>query len=174
MSNNISDLAQLKPAPGSIKNRKRIGRGRGSGHGDTATKGHKGAQSRAGYKARRGFEGGQMPLQRRVPKRGFRILNRTEYSEVNLGDLARIAGDNINPETLKEARLIKGRAPVAVLGTGEVSRPLKLSVHRITQPAKDKVIAAGGEVVILPLDPVDRRVKKGPVKKSRTKKQATS
>jgi len=165
MNSDTGDLGRLKPAPGSIKRPKRIGRGRGSGHGDTATKGHKGAQSRAGYRRPAWFEGGQMPIQRRVPKRGFRVPNRTEYREVKLADLGRLTGDVADPDNLRTARLVKGRGPIVLLGNGDVDRAFKVMVHRITRSAKEKVIAAGGSVEILPLDPIDRRVKKGPKKK---------
>ena len=169
MDYDTGDLGRLKPAPGSIKKPKRIGRGRGSGHGDTATRGHKGAQSRAGYKQRRGFEGGQMPLQRRVPKRGFYSLGRTEYLEVKVGDLNRIHGEVIDPETIRAAKLVKGRGPIVLLGNGEIDRPVKVSVHRITRSAQEKVIGAGGTVEVLPLDPIDRRVKKGPKPREKSK-----
>ncbi len=169
MSNNFGDLGQLKPAPGAIKKPKRIGRGRGSGHGDTATRGHKGAQSRAGYKQRRGFEGGQMPLQRRIPKRGFVVYGRTEYNEVKLDDLSRIQDEAVNPESMRKARLVKGRGPIVLLGTGSIDRPVKVSVHRITGTARSKIETAGGSIDILPLDPEDRRIKKGPTKRSKNK-----
>lgn len=159
------DLGRLKPAPGSIKKPKRIGRGRGSGHGDTATKGHKGAQCRAGYKRPIWFEGGQMPIQRRIPKRGFNVANRTVYREVNVGDLRRIEGENMDPDALRAAGIVKGRGPIVLLGGGEVERALKVSVHRITKSASEKIISAGGSIEILPLDPIYRRVKRGPGKK---------
>lgn len=158
------DLGSLRPAKGATTDVKRIGRGRGSGHGDTATKGNKGAQQRSGYTYRPGFEGGQMPLQRRLPKRGFSTLGRTEYLEVKISSLGKITGSEVNPDLLREARLIKGRGPIVMLG-GTLENPLpalKVSVHRITESAKEAIIAAGGSVEILPLDAEDRRVKKGP------------
>ncbi|MCF7810373.1 50S ribosomal protein L15 [bacterium] len=165
MHSDTGDLGRLKPAPGSIKKNKRIGRGRGSGHGDTATKGHKGAQSRAGYKKPAWFEGGQMPIQRRIPKRGFNVPDRTRYNEINVGDLSRIEGEMVNPETLRESGLVKGRLPVVLLGNGEIDRSLKISIHRVSKSASEKIAKAGGTIDILPLDPVDKRVKKGPAKK---------
>lgn len=169
MINDFGDLGRLKPAPGAIKKPKRIGRGRGSGHGDTATAGHKGAQSRAGYKQRRGFEGGQMPLQRRVPKRGFTVYGRTEYREIKLDDLSRIQDEAISPELIRKARLVKGRGPIVLLGNGSIDRPVKISVHRITSTARTKIESAGGTVEIIPLDPENRRIKKGPTKRSKKK-----
>ncbi|MBM3328648.1 MAG: 50S ribosomal protein L15 [Calditrichaeota bacterium] len=159
-------LGNLKPAPGSVKGDKRIGRGRGSGHGDRATKGNKGAQSRSGYKRRARFEGGQMPLQRRLPKRGFNVPDRTEYREVKLGDLARVGGTEITPESLRKAGLVNGRGPVVVLGSvgAEAPRSLAVSLHRITASARAAIEGAGGSVTILPLEAEDRRVKKGPAK----------
>ncbi len=162
MQNDVGDLGRLKPAPGSIKKTKRLGRGRGSGHGDTATKGNKGAQSRSGYKVRAWFEGGQMPLNRRLPKRGFNILNRTNYLEVNLCDMGRIEGEVADPDSFRKARLVKGRGPIVLLGNGDVDRAITVKVHRITKSAEEKIKAAGGSVELLPLEPIDRRVKKGP------------
>ncbi len=162
MDKDFGELGRLKPAAGAIKKPKRIGRGRGSGHGDTATRGHKGAQSRSGYKRRRGFEGGQMPLQRRVPKRGFRPYGRTEYREMKVADLTRIPGDVVDPVVVRAARIVKGGGPIVLLCEGEIARPVKVSVHRVTASARQKIESAGGTIELLPLDPVDRRVKKGP------------
>jgi len=167
MFDNTPELAMLKPAPGSIKKPKRLGRGRSSGYGDTATKGHKGAKCRSGYKKNPGFEGGQMPLKRRIPKRGFNPMNRTDYNEVKLSDLNRIQGDTANPETIRAVRLVKGRGPIVLLGSGEIDQSLKVMVHRITKSAQEKINAVGGSVEILPLDPIDRRVKKGPKRKKK-------
>lgn len=171
MQNDVGDLGKLTPAPGSLKKRKRIGRGRGSGHGDTATKGHKGAQSRSGYSLPAWFEGGQMPLNRRMPKRGFRSRNRVPYQEIKLGDLERIQADTIDPDIIRKARLVKGRGPIVLLGGGDVARKLNIKVHRITKSADEKIKAAGGTVEILPIDPVDLRIKTGPKpKESKSKK----
>ncbi|MBM3325991.1 MAG: 50S ribosomal protein L15 [Calditrichaeota bacterium] len=174
MTNNyFGDLGNLCPAKGAVKKEKRIGRGRGSGHGDRATKGNKGAQSRSGYTYRPGFEGGQMPLQRRVPKRGFNVPNRTEYLEIKLTDLHRIAGTDVNPATVRLAGLAKGKGPIVLLGgisTVENLPAYNVEVHRITKPARAAVEKAGGKVTILTLEPKDRRVKKGPKPKPKTKK----
>jgi len=161
------DLGRLAPKPGSVKKPKRVGRGRGSGHGDTATRGNKGAQSRSGYKQPAWFEGGQMPLQRRLPKRGFHIRNRTQYHEVKVGDLVKIEGDTVGPDQLRAAGLIRGRGPIVLLGNGELQRAVKVSVHRITESARQMIEQFGGSVEILPLEPFDRRVKKGPAKKGK-------
>ena len=163
----VGDLGALKPAPGSTKKTKRIGRGRGSGHGDTATRGHKGAKSRSGYKVKPGFEGGQMPLKRRIPKRGFTSMNKTPYQEVNVGDLSRLPGEQADPETMRQARLVKGRGPIVILGDGAVDRALSIKAHRVTGSAEEKIKAAGGAIEILPLDPIDRKVKKGPKVKNK-------
>ena len=167
MHEDSGELGKLRPAPGSITKTKRIGRGRGSGHGDTATKGHKGAKSRAGYSTPMWFEGGQMPLHRRLPKRGFNVPNRTRYIEIKVSDLAKIEGDIANPETIRAAGIIKGRGPIVLLGNGEIERALKVSVHRVTKSAAEKVDKAGGSIDILSLSPFDRRVKKGPLKKGK-------
>lgn len=167
MHNDSGDLGNLKPAIGSVKKDKRIGRGKGSGHGDTATRGNKGAESRSGYGRPLWFEGGQMPLQRRVPKRGFHVYNRTSYLEVNINDINRIDGDVADPDIMRKARLVKGRGPIVILGVGEIDRAIKVSVHRITRTAQEKITKAGGSVEILPLEPVDRRIKKGPKPKKR-------
>jgi large subunit ribosomal protein L15 len=171
MHSDTGDLGRLKPASGSIKKNKRIGRGRGSGHGDTATKGNKGAQSRAGYKKPAWFEGGQMPIQRRIPKRGFHVPDRTRYNEINVSDLDRIEGELVNPETMRKSGLVKGGSPIVLLGDGELNRSLNISIHRISKSAVEKITKAGGTVDILPLDPVDKRVKKGPGKKGIKKAQ---
>ena len=174
MHSDSGDLGNLKPNPGALKKAKRIGRGRGSGHGDTATKGHKGAKSRSGYSRPLWFEGGQMPIQRRLPKRGFKIRNRTPYLEIKISDLSKIAGDVVDPATVRSARLVKGKGPVVLLSDGEIDRAVKVSIHRISQKAKDKITKAGGTVEILPLDPLDLRVKRGPAlkKMQEEKKQA--
>ena len=174
MYNYIGDLGRLKPAPGSLKKRKRIGRGRGSGHGDTATRGHKGAKSRSGYKVKSGFEGGQMPLKRRIPKRGFTPLSRTQYNEIKIGDLIRIEGDEVSPDAIRKARLVKGRGPIVLLGDGDVDRALRVSVHRATKSATEKITSAGGSIEILPLEPIDRRVKKGPAKRIKKSKVSST
>ena len=143
-------LNNLKPAAGSKFGRKRVGRGPGSGNGKTAGRGNKGAQSRSGYSYKRGFEGGQMPLHRRVPKRGFNNTDfRTEYAVVNLDQLeARFeTGATITPEALRSAGLISGRdVRVKVLARGEVSKALTVQAHKFSGKAAEKIAAAGGQV----------------------------
>jgi len=149
------DLSNLKPAEGSVKNQgKRVGRGQGSGKGGTATRGHKGAKSRSGYSKKVGFEGGQMPLQRRVPKFGFTNINRVEYQGVNLDTLQQLVNDKkikntVDFETLVELRLATKNDLVKILGRGELTSKLKVSAHKFTASAKAAIEAAGGEVVTL-------------------------
>lgn len=142
------DLNTLKPALGSTKNRKRIGRGTGSGHGKTATKGHKGQKARSGGSIKAGFEGGQMPLQRRLPKRGFTPLERIEYAVVNLKQLDVFeSGATVDVAALAAKGLIKNVGQnVKILGNGEISKSLTVSATKFSQSAKDKIIAAGGTV----------------------------
>ncbi|OGU00316.1 MAG: 50S ribosomal protein L15 [Geobacteraceae bacterium GWC2_48_7] len=142
------NLNTIKPALGSIKQSKRIGRGAGSGHGKTATKGHKGQKARSGGSIKAGFEGGQMPLQRRLPKRGFTPFSRVEYSIVNLKQLDLFeAGTKITSETLAAKGLIKSASDnVKLLGNGTVSKSFNISVNKVSQSAKDKIIAAGGSI----------------------------
>jgi large subunit ribosomal protein L15 len=142
------DLNTLKPALGSTKNRKRIGRGTGSGHGKTATKGHKGQKARSGGSIKAGFEGGQMPLQRRLPKRGFTPLERIEYSIVNLKQLDVFeAGATVDSAALAAKGLIKNDGSyVKIIGNGELAKSLKVSATKFSQTAKDKIVAAGGTV----------------------------
>lgn len=149
------DLSNLKPAEGSVKNQgKRIGRGQGSGKGGTATRGHKGAKSRSGYSKKVGFEGGQMPLQRRVPKFGFTNINRVEYQGINLDTLQQLAdekkvGETVDFETMFANRLIGKNDLVKILGRGELKAKLKVSAHKFTASAKAAIEAAGGEAVTL-------------------------
>src|SRR5215475_2447281 len=138
----IHDLA---PADGATHYRKRVGRGPGSGHGKTAGRGNKGQQSRTGYRHQRGFEGGQMPLHRRLPKRGFTNIFRVEYDIVNLRDLAGFdAGDAVNPETLVAARLTRKNRPVKILGDGKIQKALTVSAHKFSASAKASIEKAGG------------------------------
>lgn len=146
------DLSNLKPAERSTKTRKRVGRGHGSGQGAQAGRGHKGAQSRSGYKRKRGFEGGQMPLHRRIPKRGFHNEFRTEYAVVNLDTLADRfeAGTVITPELLREQGIIKGGGRlVKVLARGDVSKKLTVRAHKFSGKAAEKIAAAGGATEVL-------------------------
>ena len=145
-------LNNLKPADRSKFKKKRVGRGPGSGLGKTSGRGHKGAQSRSGYHFKRGFEGGQMPLHRRVPKRGFTNIFRTEYAVVNLDQLeARFDKDAIvTPDTLREAGLIHGkRLPIKVLGRGELTKALTVQAHKFSGKAAEKIAAAGGTAEVL-------------------------
>lgn len=149
------DLSNLKPAEGSVKNQgKRIGRGQGSGKGGTATRGHKGAKSRSGYSKKVGFEGGQMPLQRRVPKFGFTNVNRVEYQGVNLDTLQQMVDDKkikdtVDLDTLFTLGLTGKNDLVKVLGRGELKSKLKVTAHKFTASAKAAIEAAGGEAVTL-------------------------
>ncbi|MDQ7063765.1 MAG: 50S ribosomal protein L15 [candidate division KSB1 bacterium] len=145
------DLGNLTYAKGSRKKRKRVGRGEGSGHGGTACRGHKGQRSRSGGGVPPWFEGGQMPLQRRVPKRGFTNIFRKEYQIVNLEDLERKVTDTVvTPEILHQLRLIdKKDQPVKILGTGEITRPLEISAHAFSKSAIEKIEKAGGKVIRL-------------------------
>ena len=140
------DLNTLKPALGSTKKRKRIGRGPGSGHGKTSTKGHKGQKARSGGSIKAGFEGGQMPLQRRLPKRGFTPLTRMEYSVVNLKQLEAFeAGATVDAASLVAKGLIKCSCDaVKILGNGELSKALNITATKFSQSARDKIVAAGG------------------------------
>jgi large subunit ribosomal protein L15 len=140
------ELNSLKPAIGSTKNRKRIGRGIGSGHGKTATKGHKGQKARSGGNVEPGFEGGQMPMQRRLPKRGFNPLTRKEYALVNLGQMEIFeAGQCVDVEALLKTGLIsKVRDGVKVLADGELTKALTVKAHKFSVTAKAKIVAAGG------------------------------
>ncbi|MDD2273861.1 MAG: 50S ribosomal protein L15 [Desulfuromonadaceae bacterium] len=142
------ELNNLRPSIGSTKNRKRIGRGTGSGHGKTATKGHKGQKARSGGSIKAGFEGGQMPLQRRLPKRGFTPLDRVVFSLVNISQLDVFeSGSAIDVTALVSKGLIKSdRFAVKILGNGDITKSLKISANKFSQSAKDKIIAAGGSV----------------------------
>ena len=147
-------LHNLKPAAGSTKASKRIARGEGSGHGGTATRGHKGAKSRSGYSRKIGFEGGQMPLQRRVPKYGFININRQEYTGINL-DTLQVLADNgkidsiVNLDVLVANRLARKNDLVKILGRGELKAKLNITVHKFTATAKAAIEAAGGEAITL-------------------------
>ena len=142
------DLSNLKPAKGAKQNRKRVGRGPGSGNGKTAGRGNKGAQSRSGYSFKRGCEGGQMPLHRRLPKRGFNNIFRTEYAVVNLDQLEASfdAGATVTLDALRTAGLVHSkRTPVKVLGRGEVTKALVVQAHKFSGKAAEKLAAAGGK-----------------------------
>ncbi len=147
------NLSNLKPAEGSTKNRKRIGRGTGSGRGGTSTRGHKGAGSRSGTSRKIGFEGGQMPLQRRVPKVGFKNPNRVEYVGVNLDVLQALTEKyslaTVNFDTLKEHGLVSKNGLVKILGRGELKAKLEVTAHAFTATAQKAIEAAGGTIVKL-------------------------
>ena len=141
---------ELNPPPGSRKKPKRLGRGPGSAHGKTATRGHKGQNARSGGGVRRGFEGGQMPLHRRLPKRGFTNIFKKEYSVINIKQLAQFAaGAEITPESLKEQGLINRRRPVKILGEGELTQKITVKAHRFSQTAIQKIEASGGRVEVI-------------------------
>lgn len=142
------NLSNLKPAEGAVKKEKRIGRGQGSGHGGTSTRGHKGAKSRSGYKTKIGFEGGQMPLQRRVPKFGFKNINRIEYKAVNLAILQNLAENknitDITFDVLKENGIISKNDLVKILGNGELKTKINVTAHKFSAAAKASIEAQGG------------------------------
>jgi len=145
-------LNNLRPPRGSKKPKKRVGRGPGSGHGKTASRGHKGAQSRSGFRFKRGFEGGQMPLHRRVPKRGFTNPFRIEYAVVNLDTLAEVfdAGSAVTPELLRERGIVRdATAPIKILGRGEIGKQLTIKAHKFSETAAQKIAAAGGATEVL-------------------------
>ncbi len=147
------DLTNLKPAEGSTHSEKRIGRGQGSGRGGTSTRGHKGQQSRSGYSRKVGFEGGQMPLQRRVPKFGFTNINRKEYRGINVSSLQELAEKNsltkIDVETLVAAGLARGNSLVKILGNGTLTMKLEVSAHAFSESAVKAIEAQEGTVVKL-------------------------
>ena len=145
------DLSNLKPAKGSVKRSKRLGRGQGSGKGGTSTRGHKGAKSRSGYSKKIGFEGGQMPLQRRLPKFGFKNINRVEYKAINISTLQGLAEklnvDKIDFQTLVTAGLVSKNALVKILGKGELAKKLEVHAHAFSKSAVAAIEAKQGTVV---------------------------
>ena len=147
------DLSKLAPAAGSVKNNKRLGRGQGSGGGGTATRGHKGAQSRSGYSRKRGFEGGQMPLQRRIPKFGFKNINRVEYKGINLDSIQKLVDDTkiseITLAILTEKGLVSKNDNVKILGRGELKAKVKITAHAFSATAKAAIEAAGGSAELI-------------------------
>ena len=144
-------IHELSPAEGARKKRKRVGRGPGSGHGKTSCRGHKGQKARSGGGPAPGFEGGQMPLHRRLPKRGFTNLFRTEYTTVNIKDLGRFdANTTVDVNALKQAGLIKNiKDGVKLLGDGDINKPLTVKVHRVSISARQKIESAGGRVELV-------------------------
>ncbi len=147
------NLSNLKPAKGSTKTRKRIGRGPGSGLGGTSTRGHKGAKSRSGYSRKIGFEGGQMPIQRRLPKFGFKNINRIEYKAINIDTIQKLADDRkltkVGIEELIEAGFISSKQLVKILGKGSITAKLDVTAHAFSKTAEAAILAAGGTVVKL-------------------------
>ncbi len=144
----MARLQSLKRPRGQKRGSKRLGRGTGSGRGKTAGRGHKGQKARSGGSTKPWFEGGQMPLQRRLPKRGFRPFSRVEYQVVNVRDLERVEGDEASPETMRAAGLVGSlRRPIKVLGTGELARALKVTAHGFSRSAREKIEKSGGEAI---------------------------
>jgi large subunit ribosomal protein L15 len=147
------NLSLLQPAPGSVKDRKRIGRGTGSGKGGTSTRGHKGAKSRSGYSRKSGFEGGQMPLQRRVPKFGFKNISRVEFAPINLDVISSLASENsinkVDLEFFKLHGLISKNDKVKILGRGEMNASLEIHAHAFSKSAIDLIEKAGGKIVLI-------------------------
>jgi large subunit ribosomal protein L15 len=143
------NLSNVHAPKKSSANRKRVGRGMGSGMGKTSTRGHKGQRSRSGSRMMRGFEGGQMPLHRRLPKRGFTNIFRTEYTIVSLEKLAGLGETTITPDVLRKAGVVKGKAPIKILGDGDVSTALTVHAHKFSKSAQEKITKAGGKVEVL-------------------------
>ena len=145
------ELNNLRPAKGAVKNKKRVGRGQGSGRGGTSTRGHKGAKSRSGYKIKRNFEGGQMPLQMRLPKRGFNNHNRVDYVPVNVGRIQEIIDkykvSELSKEKLVELGIVSKNDNIKVLAHGEITSKVTVKVSKISDTAKQKIEAAGGSVI---------------------------
>ena len=144
-----TNLSNIRRPKGANENKKRVGRGMGSGMGKTSTRGHKGQGSRSGSRQKRGFEGGQMPLHRRLPKRGFTNIFRTEYSTVNIGDLAGLGQTEITPELLRDRGLVKRRGPIKVLGDGELKGAITVRAHKFSKSAEEKISAAGGKTHLI-------------------------
>ncbi len=144
------ELHNLTPAAGSVKTAKRVGRGAGSGLGGTSTRGHKGAQSRSGYSKKIGFEGGQMPMQRRLPKFGFKNINSVEYKGININMLQQLADNakvtEINPQVLHDAGMVKKNALVKILGNGTLTAKLTVKAHAFSKKAEEAITAAGGTI----------------------------
>ena len=144
-------IHDLSPVEGSRKKKKRVGRGPGSGHGKTSCRGHKGQKSRSGGSIRRGFEGGQMPLHRRLPKRGFTNIFKKQYALINIKDLNRFdPNSTLDLEALKNARLVKkDKDGIKLLGDGEISHPVVIKIHKVSKIAREKIEAAGGKVEVI-------------------------
>ena len=143
------NLSTIKAPRKATEKRKRVGRGMGSGMGKTSTRGHKGQGSRSGSRLLRGFEGGQMPLHRRVPKRGFKNIFRVEYAIVNLDRLAALGETEITPDVLKKAGVVSGSKPVKILGDGELKSAISVQAHKFSKSAQEKITKAGGKFEVL-------------------------
>lgn len=143
------NLSNIRAPKKSSEKRKRVGRGMGSGMGKTSTRGHKGQRSRSGSRMLRGFEGGQMPLHRRMPKRGFKNIFRKEYSIVNLESLAGLTETTITPDVLRQAGVIKTKHPVKILGDGELKSAITVHAHKFSKSAQEKITKAGGKFEVL-------------------------
>ncbi len=143
------NLSNIRAPRKAAENKKRVGRGMGSGMGKTSTRGHKGQRSRSGSRMMRGFEGGQMPLHRRLPKRGFTNIFREEYSIVSLEKLVALGENTITPDVLRKAGVVKGKAPIKILGDGELSGALTVQAHKFTKSAQEKITKAGGKFEVL-------------------------
>lgn len=145
------NLYNLSPAKGATRKRKRVGRGPGSGHGKTSTRGMKGQKSITGFSQKKGFEGGQMPLHRRIPKRGFTNIFKKEWQIVNLDDIKKLKYEEITPQILEKERLIRDKnGLVKILGKGEIRKAISFKAHAFSKSAKEKIEKAGGKVEILP------------------------
>jgi large subunit ribosomal protein L15 len=144
------NLSDIRPPAGQVKGRKRIGRGMGSGMGKTSTRGHKGQHAGTGFSQKRGFEGGQMPLHRRLPKRGFTNIFKKQFAIINLGRLEKLEGNSFSPDSLLEAGLIqKVRDGLKVLGTGQLTRAITVEAHHFSKSALEKIQAAGGTATVI-------------------------
>jgi large subunit ribosomal protein L15 len=147
------NLSTIRAPKKASENRKRVGRGMGSGMGKTSTRGHKGQGSRSGSRLMRGFEGGQMPLHRRLPKRGFTNIFRVEYAVVNLQQLSQLGVSSITPEVLRKAGVIKRKLPIKILGDGELSAAITIQAHKFSKSAQEKIEKAGGRTEVIALSP---------------------
>jgi len=145
----IMNLSNIRAPRKASENKKRVGRGMGSGMGKTSTRGHKGQRSRSGSRMMRGFEGGQMPLHRRLPKRGFTNIFRQEYNIVNLEKLAALSETTINPDVLRKAGVISTKRPVKILGDGELKSAITVHAHKFSKSAEEKIVKAGCKIEIL-------------------------
>jgi large subunit ribosomal protein L15 len=143
------NLSTIRAPRKATEKRKRVGRGMGSGMGKTSTRGHKGQRSRSGSRLLRGFEGGQMPLHRRIPKRGFKNIFREEYAVVNLDRLAELGETEITPDVLKKAGVVHGKKPVKILGNGELKSAITVHAHKFSKSAQEKITKAGGKFEVL-------------------------